>query len=311
MPCSWRTSDLQLLLMLTVFLVAENINAGEEGHVTSSTSLQQKDKNNCSSALSVDRKQNHSHPPTEALSVDRKQNHSQPPVEVNTSLPVLVDKKAVLSCSTVPLKNVLLTTWEIILGDKPPCIRAHRRDKHEATKTNCTDRRMTWFYRNEQNILQIDPVVITDDGYYRCQAVTPDGNFHYGYQLRVLVAPEVTLSPSKNRTALCKAAAGKPAAQISWTPEGDCVLEHEYWGNGTVTVQSRCHWAESNVSIVSCSVSHETGNRTQSIELNQGVRTTVFPVSYLLIMLYVKSSVFLVILVMVGIICFQRMNGCR
>ncbi|XP_006773899.2 PREDICTED: cell surface glycoprotein CD200 receptor 1-like, partial [Myotis davidii] len=196
-------------------------------------------------------------------------NSSQSPTEVNTSLPVLVDTKAVLSCPLILLKNVVMITWEIILRDKPPCIRAYRRDKNETTGTNCTDKRMTWSDKPDQILpLQIDPVAITHEGHYRCTVATAIGNFHHGYQLRVLVAPEVTLFQSENRSVVCKAVAGRPAAQISWTPAGDCVPAYEYWSNGTVTVQSRCHWADGNVSIVSCSVFHETGNWSRSIELN-------------------------------------------
>ncbi|XP_036300994.2 cell surface glycoprotein CD200 receptor 1 [Pipistrellus kuhlii] len=206
-------------------------------------------------------------------SVDRKQNHLlvTHPAEANTSLPVLVDTKANLSCPPIVLTNLLLTTWEITLGDKPLCIRFHRRDTNETIETNCTDKRMTWPDRPDKiPALQIDPVAITHEGYYRCEVVTTDGNFQYNYHLRVLVAPEMTLFQSENRTAVCKAAAGRQAARISWTPAGDCVPEHKVWGNGTVTVQSMCHWADGNVSIVSCAVSHETGNWSQSIELNQG-----------------------------------------
>ncbi|TKC43925.1 hypothetical protein EI555_000874, partial [Monodon monoceros] len=111
----------------------------------------------------------------------------------------------------------------------------------------------------------------------------------------------VTLVQTENGTAVCKAAAGKPAAQISWTPEGDCVTEQKcHWGNGTVTVQSTCHWEGCHVPNVSCSVSHLTGNKSLSIEMDQG----------LLIILYVKFSLFLVILVTVGFIYFQRTNDC-
>nr|KAF6377483.1 CD200 receptor 1 like [Myotis myotis] len=230
---------------------------------------------------------------------------------VDISLPVLVDTKAVLSCSPILLTNVIITTWEIFLGDKPPCIRTQRRDTNRISKTNCTDKRMTWLNRPDQiPALQIDPVAITHEGHYRCIVAAHDGNFFYEYQLQVLVAPEVTLFQSENRTAVCKAVAGRPAARISWTPGGDCVPAYEYWSNGTVTVQSTCHWADGNVSIVSCSVFHETGNWSRSIELNPGVRTLAFPVSHLLIILYLKSSIFLVILIIVGIIYFQRINDC-
>lgn len=276
MPCSWRTSDLQLLLMLSVFLVAELISA-------SSNSTQQT-----------------------VSSVDRKQNHLlTPPTEANTSKPVLVYTKAVLSCPPILLTNALLTTWEITLGDKPLCIRTHRRDTNETIETNCTDERMTWPDRPDQiPALQIDPVAITHEGHYRCEVVTPDGNFLYNYHLRVLVAPEVTLFQSENGTVVCRAAAGRPAARISWTPAGDCVPEHQDWGNGTVTVQSTCPWADGNVSIVSCSVFHETGNWSRSIELNQGAKT-----SKTLIILY--SILPIIILVIVGFIWLLKIIGCR
>ncbi|XP_059547642.1 cell surface glycoprotein CD200 receptor 1 [Myotis daubentonii] len=224
---------------------------------------------------------------------------------VNTSLPVLVDAKAVLSCPSILLTNVVVITWEIFLSDKPSCIRAYRRDKNETTEKNCTDGRMTWPDRPDQNsALQIDPVAITHEGYYRCTVATPDGNFYHGYQLQVLVAPEVTLFQSENRTAVCKAVAGRPAARISWTPAGDCVPQYEYWGNGTATVQSMCHWADVNVSIVSCSVFHETGNWSLSKDLNPGVKT-----SKTLIILY--SILPIIIVVIVGFIWLLKIIGCR
>ncbi|CAN0528177.1 unnamed protein product [Rangifer tarandus platyrhynchus] len=160
------------------------------------------------------------------------------------SLSILVVTKAVLPCSPVLWTSVLLATWEIVLRDKPPCFRAFRHDTNQTIGGNCTDKRITWASRPDENLaLQIYPVVITHDGNYTCQRVTSDGNFHHEYHLQVLVPPEVTLDQTENGTAVCKAAARKPAAQISWTPESDCVTEQEpYWGDGTVTVQSTCRW---------------------------------------------------------------------
>ncbi|XP_054433198.1 cell surface glycoprotein CD200 receptor 1 [Pteronotus mesoamericanus] len=289
MPCSWRTSHLQLLLILTVFLEAGYISAGMGSFATSSNSTHQMGQNNNSLASSV----------------DGKQKHSKLPADVNTSLTVLEDTKAVLFCPPVLLTKAVVTTWEIILRDKPPCIKAHRRDKNETAEANCTDERITWTYRPDQNVaLQIDPVVIAHEGFYMCQVVTPDGNFHRGYYLQVLVTPEVTLFQSQNRTAVCKAVAGKPAAHIFWTPEGDCVPEHKYWENGTVTVQSTCFWAESNVSAVTCFVSHEARNWSRSIELKEGANT-----SESLKILFIILPIF--ILVIMGSIWLLRIIGCR
>ncbi|XP_040091311.1 cell surface glycoprotein CD200 receptor 1-like, partial [Oryx dammah] len=183
--------------------------------------------------------------------------------EVKTSPSVLVDTKAVLTCPPVLWPSVLVT-WEIVLRDKPPCFRAYRRDTNQTIGGNCTDKRITWASGPDENpALQIDPVAITHDGNYTCQIAASDGNFQHEYHLQVLVPPEVTLVQTEKGTAVCKAAAGKPAAQISWTPEGDCVTEQEpYWGDGTGTVQSTCRWEGRHVLNASCSVSHLTGNKS-------------------------------------------------
>ncbi|XP_027966359.1 cell surface glycoprotein CD200 receptor 2-like [Eumetopias jubatus] len=237
-------------------------------------------------------------------SVEGKQSRLTAPLEANTSQSVPVATKAVLTCPSASLTNVLIIRWEINLRDKPSCIRAYRRENNETSERNCTDEKISWESRPDQNpALQIDTVATTHDGYYRCEVAAPDGNFGLGYHLQVSVPPEVTLSRGSNGTLVCRAAAGKPAAQISWTPGGDCHTAEQQLGNGTVTVLSTCRWEDRQVSNVSCSVSHVTSNKTLSLELNQA--------SALLIILYVKFSLFLVILVIVGFIYFQRINDCR
>ncbi|XP_039112572.1 cell surface glycoprotein CD200 receptor 2-like, partial [Hyaena hyaena] len=242
----------------------------------------------------------------------RQQRSFTPPAAANTSLSVRVGTKAVLSCLPVTSTAVQVTTWEITLRDQPACTRAYRRDTNETRAKNCSDETISWDTRHDQNpVLQIDPVAITHDGYYRCEVATPEGNFYQGYHLQVTVPPEATLFRGKNGTVVCRAAAGRPAAQISWTPAGDCDTEEEPLGNDTVTVQSTCLWEDHPVSTVSCSVSHLTGNESLSIELIQGVLILKFPASTLLIILYVKFSLFLVILVMVGLIYFQGIKDRR
>ncbi|XP_073087784.1 cell surface glycoprotein CD200 receptor 1-like isoform X1 [Manis javanica] len=225
-----------------------------------------------------------------------------------TSLSVPVDTKAVLCCPPILLTAVVVATWEITFRDNSSCTRAYRRDNNETKDSNCTDTRITWVSRPDQNpALQIDPVPTTHDGNYTCEMVTPNGNFRHGYYLQVLVPPEVTLLQSGNGTTVCKAAAGKPAAQISWTPEGTCVTEQEHWDDGTVTVQSTCSWEGHRVPNVSCSVSHVTGNKTLSLALDPGVRILRFPESSLLIILGMKFSLFLIILVIV----VKKITDCR
>ncbi|XP_037382518.1 cell surface glycoprotein CD200 receptor 1-like [Talpa occidentalis] len=197
-------------------------------------------------------------------------NQQMPPIDIYSFLPVQVDTKVVLSCPPVQSNLMWVVTWRIALRDKLLCTITHRTDTNKTVEGKCTDQRITWASRPDQNpALQIDPLSITHDGNYTCELTTHVGNFYRGYSLQVLVAPDVTLFQTEARTAVCQAAAGKPAAQISWTPEGDCVTEKKRWDNGTVTVQSMCRWAERNVSAVSCSVSHFTGSNSLSIELSE------------------------------------------
>ncbi|XP_077627954.1 cell surface glycoprotein CD200 receptor 1 isoform X1 [Crocuta crocuta] len=267
MPCTWRTLDLWLLLISTVFLVAASTN----------------------SSLT-----------------DRPQRSFIPPAAANTSLSVRVGTKAVLSCPPITSTAVQVTTWEITLRDQPACTRAYRRDTNETRAKNCSDETISWDTRHDQNpVLQIDPVAITHDGYYRCEVATPEGNFYQGYHLQVTVPPEATLFRGKNGTVVCRAAAGRPAAQISWTPAGDCDTEEEPLGNDTVTVQSTCRWEDHPVSTVSCSVSHLTGNQSLSIDLNSEDQASSNSK-----ILYISISI-VIILIIVGSICLLKLGVCR
>ncbi|OBS77957.1 hypothetical protein A6R68_19655 [Neotoma lepida] len=155
--------------------------------------------------------------------------------------------KALLCCPAIPLTKAVVITWEISPRDQPHCRISYRVETKETNETNCTDRRITWASTPDQSPdLQINAVGLNHDGYYSCEIATPEGNFQERYDLQVLVPPEVTLSPGKNRTAVCEAIAGKPAAQIFWTPDGNCKTMNESHSNGTVTVRSTCHWEHKN-----------------------------------------------------------------
>lgn len=105
----------------------------------------------------------------------------------NISQPVLMDTNAVLCCPRIEFRNLIVITWEIIIRGQPSCTKSYRKERNETKETNCTDERITWVSTPDQNSdLQIHPVAITHDGYYRCIMATPDGNFHRGYHLQVL-----------------------------------------------------------------------------------------------------------------------------
>ncbi|XP_059132995.1 cell surface glycoprotein CD200 receptor 5-like [Peromyscus eremicus] len=229
---------------------------------------------------------------------------------VNITVSVQMGTKALLCCPAIPLTKAVLITWEIILRDQPSCRISYRVETKETSETNCTNRRITWASTPDQSPdLQISAVALDHDGHYSCEIETPSGNFQGRHNLQVLVPPVVALSPGKNRAAVCEATASKPAAQISWTPDGDCKTKNESHSNGTMTVRSTCQWDQSNVSAAFCFVSHLTGNQTLSIELNQGVTST--PLHSLLTILYVKLSLLGIILLIMGFAVFQKRNYFR
>ncbi|XP_043849430.1 cell surface glycoprotein CD200 receptor 1-like [Dromiciops gliroides] len=187
---------------------------------------------------------------------------------VDSSVSVWVHTKAVFSCYTYPMKNLIMAMWKILPRDKIPCIMTYRSDKNETKETNCSDKRITWESRPDQNLaLQIDSVKTEDDGYYECVIATSDGIFQSGHHLNVLVPPETILSADGNGTVRCEASTGKPAAQISWVPEGYCLSVNETHSDRTVTVKSICHWDGLNETEVTCFIFHLTGNKNLSTEL--------------------------------------------
>uniref|UniRef100_A0A8C6GBJ1 CD200 receptor 4 n=1 Tax=Mus spicilegus TaxID=10103 RepID=A0A8C6GBJ1_MUSSI len=236
------------------------------------------------------------------------QNNSSVAVRVvYTIVSVQMGTKALLCCLSIPLTKAVLITWIIKLRGQPSCAIAYKVET-KTNETSCLGRNITWASTPDHNPdLQISAVTLQHEGTYSCDIATPEGNFEKVYDLQVLVPPEVTYFLGENRTAVCEAMAGKPAAQISWSQDGDCVTKSESHSNGTVTVRSTCHWEQNNVSAVSCVVSHLTG-RTLFIELNQGTMTT--PCS-LLTILYVKMALLVIILLNVGFAFFQKRNFAR
>lgn len=90
------------------------------------------------------------------------------------------------------------------------------------------------------------------------------------------VPPEVTLTCNSNWTAVCKAAAGKPAAWISWDPNGDARNQSETHTNGTKTVLSTYTISSPKETNITCVVSHLAGNTSQSKECPSGNSTHLF-----------------------------------
>lgn len=179
-------------------------------------------------------------------------------------LVMTVGNSSVLTC---PLKgNLTMLTWRITPKAGGLCTLVYRVDKNATHRTTCSDN-INWTFRaGLPPALEIQQVGIAQEGNYTCEMVSTEGNFHTSYYLTVLAPPRLSLSCDEQGSPVCKAAAGKPPAQLSWVPEGSSTAEEKCHDNGTVTVLSKFTACSTNVTNVTiCMVSHPAGNWSQSI----------------------------------------------
>ncbi|KFQ49326.1 Cell surface glycoprotein CD200 receptor 1-A, partial [Pelecanus crispus] len=174
-----------------------------------------------------------------------------------------VGSSHMLTCPT--RSNIAMVTWKISPKDGGPCTLGYRADQNKTDRTNCSSS-MNWKDIPDRDpTLEIRQVGIAHEGNYTCEVVAPEGNFHETYHLTVLVPPRLTLYCDDHGNPVCKAAAGKPAAQISWVLESNSTSSEEGHDNGTVTVLRKFTAYSTNVSNATCIMSHPSGNQSKSI----------------------------------------------
>ncbi|KFP88906.1 Cell surface glycoprotein CD200 receptor 1, partial [Apaloderma vittatum] len=172
--------------------------------------------------------------------------------------------EALLSCPYVSEASLLMVTWKMKCSTC--CLLSYRSDHNETRKVNCSERMMWKYSPGSDPALRIYPVNLSDEGNYTCEVVSSEGNFHFPSSLSVTVPPTVTLTCDKSRVAVCQAAAGKPAADISWIPASNHSTEEEvHHLDGTVTRVSHIDWVNSTLPTVTCLVTHPATNQTLSL----------------------------------------------
>uniref|UniRef100_A0A672U7I9 Ig-like domain-containing protein n=1 Tax=Strigops habroptila TaxID=2489341 RepID=A0A672U7I9_STRHB len=173
--------------------------------------------------------------------------------------------EAVLSCPSASEVSLLMVIWKTKCSTC--CLLAYRSDHNETRRLNCSER-MTWKYSPESDpALRIYPVNLGDEGNYTCEVVSTAGNFLFFSFLTVIVPPTVSLTFDKSTGAVCQASAGKPAADIFWIPPSNhSTGEEVHHPNGTVT---RLSWVNSNLSTVTCLVTHPATNQSLFLDLPQ------------------------------------------
>ncbi|KAM6384458.1 cell surface glycoprotein CD200 receptor 1-A-like [Alca torda] len=172
-----------------------------------------------------------------------------------------VGNSSLLICPPKP--NTTMVTWKISPKVGGRCSLGYRADQNKTDRTNCSDS-INWKFRPDRDpTLEIRQVERAHEGSYTCEVVVADGNFHITYYLTVLVPPRLTLSCDDQGNPVCEAAAGKPAAQISWVLENNSTPKEEDHDNGTVTVLSKFTAYSTNET--TCIVSHPAVNWSKSI----------------------------------------------
>uniref|UniRef100_A0A7D9N0F9 Ig-like domain-containing protein n=1 Tax=Xenopus tropicalis TaxID=8364 RepID=A0A7D9N0F9_XENTR len=134
-----------------------------------------------------------------------------------------------------------------------PSVPLYSHRENLANYNNCSER-----VRQENTSLRIENTTVTDQGTYTCELVTYLGTFFTSVLLEVLVQPSVTLELNKLGVPECRAHGGNPAANISWIPEGSISTNRAMEPDRSWTVSSTYTATSSNVTQVTCIVSHPT-----------------------------------------------------
>ncbi|XP_060091146.1 cell surface glycoprotein CD200 receptor 1-B-like [Heteronotia binoei] len=203
--------------------------------------------------------------PARAITVTKAATQS---TEEKSNLSAVVGMSATL---VHPWKKqiTLLTVWNVKLINGTNCHLSYMRSKN-LSDTNCS-KNINWFSRPDQeHALLIKPVQIFNEGFYKCSTSVDQGTFIHEYALTVLVPPQVLLTYGSNGTAVCVAAAGKPAAQISWGLKQNFSIVSETFPNGTETVISTYNISSAEENNLTCHISHPAWNSSRVLSLQSG-----------------------------------------
>ncbi|XP_026537546.1 cell surface glycoprotein CD200 receptor 1 isoform X2 [Notechis scutatus] len=156
-----------------------------------------------------------------------------------------------------PPERYNLVIWKVNFNSGLHCHLSFKRENNTIAR-NCSKDIMDWVSRPEEDsAVQIKSFQMSSEGIYRCFIATAKGMLNHEHELSLSVPPQVSLTHA-NGTAVCKAAAGKPAAGISWNPPGDSQNVTEIFPNGTKTVISTYNMKNVNKDKLTCVISHPT-----------------------------------------------------
>ncbi|XP_032075165.1 cell surface glycoprotein CD200 receptor 1 isoform X2 [Thamnophis elegans] len=166
-----------------------------------------------------------------------------------------------------PPERYNLTVWKVNFNNGQHCHLSFKRENNTIAR-NCNMDFIDWVSRPEEDsAVQIKSFQMSSEGIYRCFIATAKGTLSHEYEVSLSVSPQVSLTHA-NGTAVCKAAAGKPAAGISWNPPGDSQIVIEILPNDTKTVISTYNMKNVNEDKLTCIISHPTGGKSLILTLS-------------------------------------------
>eukprot|EP00079_Xenopus_tropicalis_P033494 XP_017947265.1 PREDICTED: cell surface glycoprotein CD200 receptor 2-like [Xenopus tropicalis] len=215
---------------------------------------------------------------------------AEPPVSVTESVRVWAGSSTVLRCRQDPGDQLVLLTWKVQLLDNSHCTLALNWE-NLTNRNNCSER-----MRQENTSLRIENTAVTDQGNYTCQFVNTLGTFFTSVLLEVLVEPSVTLELNKLGVPECRAHGGNPAANISWIPEGSISTNRAMEPDRSWTVSSTYTATSSNVTQVTCIVSHPTFPQPHSSSISTAGSGRILWVRVTVSIIVVIMGLFLIVM---------------
>ncbi|XP_074550739.1 cell surface glycoprotein CD200 receptor 1-A [Halichoeres trimaculatus] len=185
-----------------------------------------------------------------------------------------------MTCSNKTWDKILYVTWKIFLEyKKKDCLISSAHDGQ--SNDTCRDGKSLRNTPKSQSYLHIPNFSHEDVGVYKCQSPFKGGSDDVLINVALTVPPEISLRfmHEGNRTvAVCKAEGGSPAANISWSLDGNSSAVQRLHSPGLYTVESRLVLPEGeDEKNLSCFIrhpyweegkvlsEHETGHKTGRI----------------------------------------------
>uniref|UniRef100_A0A1A8F2P8 CD200 receptor 1-like n=2 Tax=Nothobranchius korthausae TaxID=1143690 RepID=A0A1A8F2P8_9TELE len=172
-----------------------------------------------------------------------------------------------LTCSSRTWNETLFVIWNLDLKHKTCKISYCNDGRNDDT---CNDGKLLQNTTAGQSYLHILNISAEDVGLYRCESAYAGGNANYKINVTIAVPPTVSawLERRGNKMfAMCRAAGGNPAANISWSLTGNSVSVEKLPGSdGFAAVESELELLEGmNPENLRCIIKHQFWDQERSL----------------------------------------------